>query len=75
MIQKVIKIGSSAAVTIPKKSLGELGIKVGDEIQVSINSDTKHMVISPVKDDKEMYAWTKKFITTYRKALEELADK
>lgn len=36
MIQKVIKIGSSAGVTIPKKNLEELGIAVGDEINIEI---------------------------------------
>ena len=45
MTQKVLKIGSSAAVIIPKKSLKELGLRPGDEvslevdIRTSINSD------------------------------------
>ena len=32
MTQKVLRVGSSAAVTIPKKSLEELGLKPGDEV-------------------------------------------
>jgi antitoxin component of MazEF toxin-antitoxin module len=36
MAQKVIKIGTSAGVTIPKKQLDELGIKIGDEVEVKI---------------------------------------
>lgn len=35
MVQKVIKIGSSAGVTIPKKQLQDLGISIGDEIEIS----------------------------------------
>lgn len=36
MTQKVIKIGSSAGVTIPKKQLKELGIAIGDEVDIKI---------------------------------------
>lgn len=36
MVQKVIKIGSSAGVTIPKKQLQELGIAIGDNVELSI---------------------------------------
>ncbi|OHA32356.1 MAG: hypothetical protein A2928_04405 [Candidatus Taylorbacteria bacterium RIFCSPLOWO2_01_FULL_45_15b] len=77
MIQKVLKVGSSAAVTIPKKSLEELGLKVGDQVKVSVDSDKKRVTIGPIVSEKkdEMYDWTKKFIKKYRKALEELADK
>jgi antitoxin component of MazEF toxin-antitoxin module len=34
--QKVIKIGSSAGVTIPAKDLKQAGINPGDEVTVSI---------------------------------------
>lgn len=34
-IQKVIKIGSSAGVTIPAKLLKQAGVKVGDEVRVT----------------------------------------
>ncbi len=36
MVQKVIKIGSSLGVTIPKKELSELNIMAGDEVEISI---------------------------------------
>ena len=76
MTQKVLKVGSSAAVTIPKKSLEELGLKIGD--RVSIEIDKKHLTvsISPVKKiDKEVLDWTRKFIERYRPALDALAKK
>ena len=34
-IQKVIKVGSSVAVTIPAKDVKRLGVMVGDEINVT----------------------------------------
>ena len=38
MTQKVIKIGSSAGVTIPKRQLTELGLGVGDEVKITIEA-------------------------------------
>ncbi len=43
MTQKVIKIGSSAGITIPKKQLEELGISIGDEIIVDIKPTKKSL--------------------------------
>lgn len=34
--QKIIKIGTSAGVTIPKKQLEEMSVTVGDEIELVI---------------------------------------
>ena len=76
MIQKVLKVGSSAAVTIPKKSLEELGLKIGDRVSVDIDKKHKVVTIKPAVDiDKELLDWTKKFINRYRPALEALAKK
>lgn len=76
MIQKVLKVGSSAAVTIPKKSLKELGIKIGDEVRVAIDVKGKTVVIEPAhKVKKELLDWTERFIQRYRPALEALARK
>ncbi len=74
MTQKIIKVGSSAAVTISKKSLENLGLKIGDRVKVS--ELHKKMVIEPsVEIDTEVIDWTKKFIEKYRPALEALAQK
>lgn len=76
MTQKVLKVGSSAAVTIPKSSLVELGLKPGDSVIVEIDKKRKAVIIEPaVKVDKELADWTKKFIERYRPALEALAKK
>lgn len=76
MIQKVLKVGSSAAVTIPKKSLVELGLKPGDRVRVEVDRRRRAVVIQPsAKIDDELLRWTKQFIARYRPALEALARK
>lgn len=76
MIQKVLKIGSSIGITIPKKSLKDLGLKAGDSVRVEVDSATRSVRISPaVHVDPELVEWADNFIKEYRPALEELADK
>lgn len=80
MAQKIIKIGSSAGVTIPKKLLEKTNLAVGDHITISIDESTGKLQIEPsdtdgVVVDRELYDWTKGFIEQYKPALEELADK
>jgi len=76
MTQKVLKVGDSAAVTIPKKSLEELGLKIGDRVSVEIDEKSKTVMIKPeVMVDRELFDWTNKFISRYRSALESLAKK
>ena len=76
MIQKVLKVGSSAAVTIPKRSLGELGLKPGDEVRVEVDRKRRTVIIRPsAKINEELLVWTKQFIERYRPALEALARK
>jgi len=77
MLQKVLKVGSSAAVTIPKKSLGELNLKIGDKINITVDRKRRVVLIEPINKvvDKELLNWTKKFIKTYKPALDALAKK
>lgn len=76
MVQKVIKIGSSAGITIPKKSLKELGLKIGDRVSVDIDEKRRIVRIKPaVNVDKEILDWTEGFIDKYRPALDALAKK
>lgn len=77
MTQKVLKVGSSAAVTIPKKSLEELGLKIGDRVVVKIDKKRRVVSVEPVgrQPSDELMEWTKKFIERYRPALEALSKK
>lgn len=74
MTQKVLKVGGSAAVTIPKKSLQDLNLKIGDRISVEVDRTRRTVMIKPfIAVDKELVDWTQKFIRQYREALEFLA--
>lgn len=77
MTQKVLQVGSSAGVIIPKKTLGQLGLQVGDEVNVEIDTRQKKVFIEPASKivNKELLDWTRKFIEKYRTALKALAKK
>ena len=49
MTQKVLKVGDSAAVIIPKKSLKELGWKIGDKVFVYVDLVQRKIVITKKK--------------------------
>lgn len=69
MVQKVIKIGSSLGVTIPKKQLDELGIRLGDEVKISLEAVNKDK-----KQEKLMQEY-EKFVEQYGQTLKNLASR
>ena len=77
MTQKVLKVGSSAAVTISKETLRELGLKVGD--RVNVRMDKKRRIVSFSSEskistqDEKIAKLTMDFINRYRNDLEALA--
>ena len=78
MPQKVLKVGSSAAVTIAKSSLEQLGLRIGDSVEVSLDARRRNVIIAPVRQrrrtvDPEVVRWTKSFIGRYRPALAALS--
>ncbi len=81
MIQKVLRVGSSAAVTIPKKSLKELGLKIGDSVSLEVDLYTKSITIcslsarKAISRNKKVDTYALDFIERYRPALEALARK
>lgn len=67
MVQKVIKIGTSAGVTIPKKQLDELGLRIGDEVNITL---------SPVKDTQaRLMKEYDAFVEQYGQTLKNLAKR
>ena len=69
MVQKVIKIGTSAGVTIPKKQLNELGISVGDEVKITVEAVSK-------KDSQAgLMSEYDSFVAQYGQTLKNLAEK
>ena len=76
MSQKILKVGTSAAVTIPKGTLEELGLKIGDTVTLDVNKNDKHLTVRPIVHvDAELMDWTRGFIEKYRPALKSLAQK
>lgn len=78
MSQKVIKVGSSMAVTIPKETANELGITLGQKVRLEV--DKKRLAFTYVtqrsaRPRQELIEWTDRFIKRYRPMLEALAKK
>jgi antitoxin component of MazEF toxin-antitoxin module len=77
MSNKVIKIGSSAAVTIPKKVLKTLSIDIGDKVFVNVDGKNRRVIIEPVvnfKIEDVMANKIESFISKYKKELEKLSE-
>ena len=47
MDRKIFKTGHSAAVTLSKKLLQELGLKLGDDVKIEIDAAKKELTIRP----------------------------
>ncbi len=79
MVQKVIVVGNSLAVTIPKDSAEKLRIKAGDKVEVSAHPSTGVLTIRTERKrstvNPDVVTWTNAFIDKNRKLLQRLADK
>ena len=79
MAQKVLRVGSSAAVTIPKSALDKLGLKIGDMVVVETDTKKKSFTVRPAtklsQKDKHIAELTFNFVERYRSDLESLAKK
>lgn len=76
MANKIIKVGSSAAVTIPKKVLKSLAIEVGDKVYVNVDGKNRRIIVEPLVNFqiKESTAeYIEEFIKEYKKDLEKLS--
>lgn len=81
MLQKIIQVGNSLAVTIPKSFAVSLGWKAGEKVLVTEEVDLETIKIQQPKIlvkngiTPEFYNWLKKFNIEYKSVLEELAKK
>lgn len=69
-VQTIIKIGSSAGVTLPAKDLKHAGFAVGKDVLVTVEP-------APDVDDKkvEIVELTQKLIARHKKALKNLSQR
>lgn len=70
MIQKLIKIGSSTGVIIPKSELKKLNVVAGDQVEIAVQKADE-----PSAEDLETIKTAKHILTRYRSDFESLADR
>lgn len=79
MSQKIIKVGTSAAVTIPKGVMENLGLQVGDQVDLEFDQTQRAVSIKPVvslsERDKEVLLIALDVLERYREDFESLADR
>jgi putative addiction module antidote len=79
MSQKVIIVGNSLAVTIPKGSAKKLGLKGGSRVEVHVDERRKQVsfkaVSAPPVANRRIAELTANFMRRYDKDLRNLADR
>ena len=79
MMEKIIKVGESAAVAIPKKLMEDLDLQIGDQIEINPDKDARTVTIKPHQDvsprDREVLKIALNILDRYRGDFEALANK
>lgn len=81
MLQKIIQVGNSLAVTIPSSFAEQAGWEAGEKVLVTEDSESESLKIQQSKSSfqagitPEFYSWLKNFNSKYKNVLEELAKK
>ena len=82
MLRRLFRSGNSVVVSLSKEFLAFLGLRVGDEVLVTLDAQAKHIFISSpefstlASDVDERFArQVSEFIERYRPTLEALAGK
>ena len=80
MIRQLFKTGNSVVLSLPKEVLDDLGVKVGESINLELDSEQRRVILTPVEKpiaiagvNEEFARQVDAFIQQYRHALEELA--
>lgn len=72
MKRKIIRVGTSAAIIIPKELLHETNAAIGDEVEVTLRKANKDLRTAQV--DPDVIEWTNRFIEEDRDLLMVLKD-
>lgn len=82
MLQKVIKVGNSIAVTLPKDFARKTRLRPGDEVLVEPEADIEMVTVTTKRAKRprspitpEFLDWLESFNKKYGPALKELAKK
>lgn len=68
-IQKVIKVGTSGAVTIPAKQMKHQNIKFGDQVEVTVRR------VNNQPSEQEVIQAAKKILSRYKTDFQNLAKR
>lgn len=80
MTQKIIKVGTSAGIILPKPTMEKMGLRVGDKVEVDLQKDSGEIVITSAQQkisgsDAKVGKIALGILNRYRKDFENLADK
>lgn len=77
--KKILRVGDSAAITLPSKFLRKVRWKPGDEVLVETDSRTATIVVrsarraGKMRISSEFASWVEEFIEQHKPLLKELA--
>ncbi len=79
MINKIVKIGNSTGVTLPKKLLSLLEIELGEDVFIESDLKNRTIIIKPIQVARgevnpDVIKGMKGFTKKYSKALKKLAE-
>ncbi len=80
MIQKIIKVGNSAAITVSKDFLTKVGLRIGQEVSVETEGEIGMIVIKSKEKDSEktispeFKTWLSDFMEKNKELLKKLAN-
>jgi antitoxin component of MazEF toxin-antitoxin module len=79
MVHKIIDVGHSKAVVIPKEIVRQAGLKRGSRVDVSFNAEDGSVVVKPVAAkgdlDPKFTKALRRGLERYKGALKELASR
>jgi len=82
MKKKIIKIGNSAGIMLPQNIREEAGLKLGDNVSIMYNGESKVVTITPLEKEKDtggvdakFMKLTDEFIAEHEDVLRALANK
>ncbi|MBI3619977.1 AbrB/MazE/SpoVT family DNA-binding domain-containing protein [Candidatus Roizmanbacteria bacterium] len=81
MTQKIIRVGNSVALTIPKSFIEETGYKVGDQVVVEHDIEHKMLLVKPKEASgmksltPEFFHWLENTAKKYENVIKELANR
>lgn len=81
MLQKIIQVGNSLAITIPKDFARQINLQAGEMIAVETDIASRTLLVKPKKEaDKtsltpEFFEWLGRISTKYEGTIKELAKR